>query len=246
MLILSEEFLEKRQYSSGHDLCHQIHEAGDLRSFEVSLVDLHERGNLGVRLFSRRQDKLPCGIAPDEISVAVSFPVALDDLEISEGCRIEDRECDMPVLIDVYKFVENSQTAMLHSDIFEVIRLKPLNLVYCVDIDAIKTMPLKSVFKSFRSRTDGKLISIRGMILCGQNKFPHQVIECRSQILQTIAKQERDSGWGRSLRPENESRCIKGALLLSYQCAWISLEIPSQLTEQIPRMAMRMEKLIFD
>jgi hypothetical protein len=110
-----------------------------------------------------------------------------------------------------------------------VVRLQSLDLFHRICGDSSEPMPSNLALESSLSATNGEHVLYVGCLVRSKHKFPHQIIEGRPQILNTVPEDERNGSGDGSLGVEFQDDSIRLRLFLGHHFARLACEIPKSL-----------------
>jgi|ERR1700687_1132335 len=83
--------------------------------------------------------------------------------------------------------------------------------------------------EKFNSATNGEHIFFVGLTVRSKYKFPYQIVEGRTEILESVSNnQTKASGHG-AIGNESKDSLILAAVRLSHHFAWVALKVPLKL-----------------
>jgi hypothetical protein len=152
-LNLTNDLIKNRRYLGG-----SIHDG--------SLVESNKRGRLNILIPLMKGSSGYC------------VTLGSDHLTSPCGTQLYDQESS--VLVDVVEFLQEPEGTL---PVLPALKwLKQLDLCGHVLGKTAQSSSFLRVFERLRAIADGERIFFAGLILCGQNEFPHEVVKGRPEI----------------------------------------------------------------
>jgi hypothetical protein len=197
-----------------------------------SLIERYRRHDLSIHMHLSVDDgKRPelciaienlhgtCGVVNPNLAV-------LDDKILPLGMPSHKvREKYPSVLINVCKFIQDPEHPFVEV-LPQVIRLETFDLCNRIYGNPVKAVPPNLLFEQFRSTTDGEHVFFSGLTVRSKYKFPYQIVEGGTEILENISDYQSTASGNRPFRNEEENSLILGSVRLSHHFSWIALKVP--------------------
>ena len=239
MQTLYEELLKAGQFldnepaknaervSNFYVLCASIREGykGDqvqwrinFRPASVGTIDHREGADLCALLEYGIETNTPVGFSADFFDDKI-----VGGLPAVQGCGQNSS-----MLIDVAEIVNHGECVPI--GVYPcVIGLQIINLCKSLRGHSVKAMSGNLRLKCVLGRTDREHVLVIGSVLSGQDKFPHQIVEGRPEILEKVADDKWNPFGNRATSDNFPDELIRGTFLLSDHFGGIRLEIPLRL-----------------
>lgn len=181
--------------------------------YDISLVDRYVRSRLNVHVHW--------------IGRGTGYCVAARLKTLADPPKCEIGEQNPTVLVEVNKLIQYPE-GMALEPIRSVVWLQTLDL--CTHVFGKAREPrLPRLVERFRTLTDGERVFSAGYVVVGKNKFPHHVIERRTEILKAIP----DDQWNstRNFR-FNRRAGIEVGIQIDHQFVSVSLEFDAHIPQE--------------
>jgi len=227
--VLLKKPLKLRNEKSVNETPELIQANTDLYSLCGSLVERYKRDDLSFHFhyFSRlgrsRTGRNFCAMiarsqsALDRMTLGTT-PLGMGSMDSKSGEKYPS------MLVDVAEIVQNPQAGAFPL-IPSVVRLQSLDFCNSVCGHAEKPIPQKFLCENFGSFADGEKVTILGFIVRGEYEFPHQIIERRSQVLESIPNNERYMVRNGNPSVKSTNNAARLRLFLSHHFARFVLEV---------------------
>jgi hypothetical protein len=224
----------------------------DFHALCGSLIERYGRSDLGIHMhLSVNDGKWPelciaienlngtCGVVNPNLAV-LDNKVFLRNSGGHETC-----EQYPSVLIDIREFIHGPEDTLAEI-LPQMVRLQTLDFCNRVWGHPVKAMPLNLVVEKFNSATNGEHIFSTGLIVRSKYKFPYQIVEGRTEILENISDNQSKASGNGTIGNEAKESLILGSVRLSHHFAWIALKVALKLRFQRLDVLCRPEDFQFD
>ena len=196
----SEELVKQREDRFAKILNNRSHKGGDMLTLSGSLVECYKSHDLQLHwhLHTEASNTINNGEGPnvcivlDFVQVGSNPQFTIDDALLNIIGSQPALKCGQnkpSVLIHVAEIVDEPQNRL--SVIPTVVRLQTLNdCLRSVGCALKPSLFGNCVMESLWRGTDGEHIVFTGSVFRGKHKFPYQIVEGGSEILETIAKND--------------------------------------------------------
>lgn len=235
-----EESVEQRQYGVIDVPKHAAEHDSNLHVLCGSLTERYKRQQVRfhIHLYSGSERPIHDGERPDlcilvehgsQVNLGPRLPVDLLGDNLMRGyASVQMGEQHTSVLVDVAEMVENGQH-VLGRILPVLVRLQAVNLCDGVGCDSVKPMSTALRDERFWCRTDGKHIAVDGFLLRSPYKFPYQIIEGRSEVLDAVPDKHRDTSRDRFIGDDSPDVLIRATFGLSHHFCRVGFVIPTDL-----------------
>lgn len=221
---LSKEWLNTGDNTILHKLKQAIHDGVHIKKvFNRFILERYKHSCLEIHFHSfritnqRGMDANTCAVAYDRGGADVSECLSrrmVNDFQPSIG-SVNRCEGKRPMLIDVHELVNDPEGMRIGARIPSAIRLQTLD--ECLRLTGYTT---KSVFPNLPlearcGEADGKHVVLVGGLLVDEHQLPHDVIQSRSEVMQTLANYNTQSNvrWRKAEgKPEHATLNIRISL----------------------------------
>jgi hypothetical protein len=132
------------------------------------------------------------------------------------------------VLIDVAEGVEYSEQ-MSGGLLPRVVRLQSLDFCNCLCGQPVKSLSGDLVFEGIQTVAYGEHVLIAGATIRSDHKFPYQIVEGRTKVLNRVSEDNRNGVRNGRLGDELKNDAIAIRLYLSFHVARFAVDIPLNL-----------------
>jgi len=222
-----------------------------------SLVERYKRQEMGfhIHLQSRSFGTIDDGKRPDlclliergsEVDVSPCLPVdILGNQIIRRDASVEVSVQYPSVLVDVAEIINDSQH-ILAGVLPMTVRLQPLNLCNGIDRYAVEPPALALRDERFWCCADREHVAVAGVLIRSKYKFPYQIIEGGTQILETVPDNNRQAGRDRLVGDNLPDVLIRCTFRLSHHFCWVRFVIPSELGFELLKVLISPDDFVQD
>ncbi len=188
------------------------------RAASVGAIDHRKRADLCALLEYGIEADIPVGLPSDFLGdeVAGRLPT------VQSGGQ------DPSMLVDVAEIINQEEYVPLGVSPF-VVGLQGIDRCNCAWGHSVEAMPRDLPLECFQRCTNREHVLVVGSVFCGQNKFPYQIVEGRSEIFEKISNDKWNPFGNRGTRNDFPDVFIPGTFPLSHHFCWVRLEIPLRL-----------------
>jgi hypothetical protein len=229
----------------------QLDEArADLYSLCGSLIERYKNESLAFHFHFIAKDGF--GSNRDFCAIIARSECALDRMaalrtdELRLGMKAsENGQQDTSMFVDASECLQSPNGSSFGS-LPVVVRLQCLDFCNRFWGNPIEPMASELVVKSIESVTYREHVFFTGLILRSKYKFPYQVIEGRSQILDHVSDNEGNFRRDRNLLFESQANAARVRLFLSHHFARVEAEIPQAFMFKSLEVFMCPDDFLFD
>jgi len=242
---LNKETLEFGQNRESNIVKQAVQHEANLHIPRGSLVERYKHNDIGIHshlkatstgtVHNRKWPDFCILLQSGKINVDEKLSVNDFGLNLTHAAsKIDDKQPS--VLVNVAEVIDNPEHGFVKV-LPVVVRLQTLDFCNSICGNPVEPALLSDlIVERFQCFTHGKHIVFTGSVLRSKYKFPHQIIEGRAQVLETIADDNRQASGNGASSLEGSDVLIRIALCLSHHLAWVRLEIPTEFGLEFHKM----------